>query len=81
MSDYPMCNKLSRVNTQRRTIVEFLGWLESDGIVLARPTNDRFGHDSLVEKEDDLLMRFLEIDCAVLESERRSMLDKAAGDE
>ena len=35
--DYPECAKLEKVQAQRGTLIAFFEWLQSEGIVLAKP--------------------------------------------
>ena len=53
MSDYPECKKLEKVEAQRGTLIEFFEWLQSEGIVLAKPHEHEKGCHAPHEHMDD----------------------------
>jgi len=76
---HPMCDKLGRHIEARNTIVDFLGWLEEQGIFLCNRT--RYDFNDLwmpqTETRHQLAHRYLGIDEGDLEHERRALLDYA----
>jgi hypothetical protein len=75
---YPMCEKLSDNADERRTVNEFLEWLQEKGIWLCdRDQGSNFAdYRPITKRADDLLLEFLEIDPKALEAERRAILDE-----
>lgn len=80
---YPECTKLSDHAGERRTVTEFLEWLEAQGLHLCEYSpGSNFGtYHRTMKSHDALVMGFLEIDTKKLEEERRAMLDAAAGED
>lgn len=81
MTEKPECPPgealaLHAANTETiRTILEFLGWLEGQGIVLV--TSPRWCHYvGIMERDIDLANRYLGIDSRALEVDRRTLLDQ-----
>lgn len=77
--EYPMCNRLSVIRSDKAILMAFLDWLEEEkGVVLA----DALDLPGLTSNEK-LLMSYFDIDEGALERERRRMLAaqrKANGD-
>jgi hypothetical protein len=80
---YPQHEKAITVKAKSQAIGEFLDWLETEGITLARPdtnvTRDGCWCLPIHEPHEDLLARYFEIDLVVLEAEKRAMLSIQAG--
>lgn len=64
---YPQSEKLRRGHVERHTISEFLEWIEDQGMGIQNCPDTTY---------EDLLMRYLDIDTAALETERRTMLNE-----
>jgi len=77
---YPELDKMAaRSPVANQAISEFLEWLDTQGIVLARPDMvtkalPRCWHLPITERHESLLERFFGIDPVALENERRAML-------
>lgn len=79
MSKYPEHDKLRIAKKQFGTqhIGEFIDWLEEQGIVLCEASGYEFQPwQQISERTEDLLARYAEIDLAVIEQEKRAMLDE-----
>lgn len=77
-----MCEKLNSVGDERRTLNEFLEWLETEqGIALCNreQTDSGFAkhgyYEPIRKKHEELVFEFLEIDPKKLEDERRAMVE------
>jgi hypothetical protein len=80
-SKYPQCQKLKLGHETRLKLVEFMEWLNENGLTVCthEPTHfaSRGGtYYQTTEQPDDLVLRFLEIDKVELERERRAMLEE-----
>lgn len=73
---YPMCTKLSESSDERRTINDFVEWLQQKGIWLCdREEGSNFAeYRPIAKRSDELVMEYLEIDTKKLEEERRAIL-------
>lgn len=74
MSKYPTCTALNEVGTEYRAIRQFLEWLQTEQIFLATYVKGRHYPVSLGKSDDELALKFLEIDPVALEEDRREML-------
>lgn len=71
---YPECEKLAREDKRRTAVIHFLEWCAEQRIELAKM--DERGHlDPVMERDDQIVLRWLEIDPQKLEDERREMLE------
>lgn len=76
---YPESDKLGRILEERSTINEFVEWLSGQGIQLCSvPESMNHTLMPISESSDSLVMRMFGIDPAVLEKERRAMLESMA---
>lgn len=85
MSDYPEHDKLQKAREELRTqeIGEFVEWLESEGYrICERVTYETLGGFQTTEflpmriSLTDVLAKYAEVDMAVIEREKRQMLDE-----
>lgn len=77
-SEYPQSEKLADAHEDRIAITEFLEWLDQDqGIILAEYDQKRERYGAVLETANTIIMRYLGIDEAALEQERRAMLAAA----
>lgn len=75
---YPECEKLAREDKRRTPVLHFLEWCQEQGIELAKM--DGRGHlDPVMERDEEIVLRWLEIDPKKLEGERRAMLEALGG--
>lgn len=74
MSNYPEHDKLTAVAEQTQAIGEFVEWLESKGIFLARYVEGS-NYPRSVHGFRDLLAEWAGIDQDKLEAEKRQMLN------
>lgn len=74
---YPEHRKLHLVVEQSQRLGEFLEWLGQEGLVICEYTRDEdWPWTPLHSSIDRLLGRYFGIDLAVLEREKRAMLDE-----
>lgn len=66
------CDKLNAVHDRRLALLAFLEWLGAQGIDLHYTETDA----PVMERYDQLVLRFFEIDASKLEEERRKMLEE-----
>lgn len=74
----PENNRLSKLVHERDLLNSFLKWMESHGIKRARWDADAMGNHGLVpdaDADDAVVLRFLGIDPAKLDAERRALLE------
>lgn len=80
-SKYPQSEKLAEAHEDRIAISEFIEWLGQDqGIVLAEINQELGRYEAVLETTDTIIMRYLDIDEAALEQERRAMLASLGGE-
>lgn len=71
----PMCDRLAASSAEREAILRFLDWCGERNLVLAELTDS--GRSSLIYPGPgtDIVFRYLGIDVAELDRERRALLD------
>lgn len=76
---YPECTKLSENATERRIALEFLEWLEENGLhVCIRSPGSNFDeYLRTPERFDAIALKFIGVDATKIEEERRAMLKAA----
>jgi len=74
MSEYPECDKLSKVKDKSQIIGEFLDWCNSQGVHLATYYEDR---GLFVDRRsiEQVLADYYDIDLDKVEEERRHILE------
>ena len=83
MTTYPQLARMNSVQAESRAISEFLQWLDTEGIALARPDKSTPAlpdcwHLPIHESREGLLARFFGVDLQAAEREKRAMLAKHA---
>jgi len=76
-ASYPHCDRYVEREAERDTISEFLDYCRANGFVLCETVEKRDWNDYyplVSSREDDLILRSLDIDPKALEEERRQML-------
>lgn len=77
---YPLCTRLSGLDTEHRTLVNFMEWItgerEGKHYELARLEGQNNFLTPCMERIDNLIFEFLGIDGKKLEKERRKMLEE-----
>ncbi len=85
MSDYPECDKMSKVTDNSQTIGGFLEWLGEQGIRLCtlekmdepfEPFEDHWC--PIRENIESILAKYFEIDLALVDKEKCAMLKELA---
>lgn len=77
-NQYPECEKLSAVATEKQAICNFLEWAEQNNLHLCS-FNPKLNFDNYArthENVERIIHRFYDIDDLKLEEERRTMLDR-----
>lgn len=75
--DLPQSTKLAAAHDERSAVADFLEWCSEQGYHLAHHVEGRNYPAILTETHDQVIMRYLDIDTAALEQERRAMLEAA----
>lgn len=73
-TEYPECEKLSAVSDERRTLSDFIEWLESKNLWICDGPGELNHYYPVSASGASLIMQFLEIDQDNLEQERRAMI-------
>jgi hypothetical protein len=74
----PQCDRLHALRSERDTVMEFLDWLQEQGIQLGRYDHNYYDGGLMVavnRTHEQVVMDFLEIDPVALENERRALLE------
>lgn len=75
---YPECEKLEKVSTERQSIIEFLEWCQSNGYHLAKYGEPLGYVDFLIplyaDERETVILQSLNIDRDTLNQERQTML-------
>lgn len=71
---YPMCERLAQNRGKKVELLEFITFLNENGIYLGRYEGDTLY--SITSRPEQLVHEFLDIDDAKLEAERRQMLEE-----
>ena len=76
MSKYPELEKLTEVNDERLLITAFLDWCTEQGYELRDWSNTYHDQPQPISKTvDQIVADYLEIDLAVVEKERRALIE------
>lgn len=78
---YPMCTRLALERATKMKILDFLDFLSHEGISLCNYDEKRFSGSywPIDEQGEKLVHKYLDIDDAALERERRQMIDELEG--